>query len=150
MSRGDGRPDTPGTRSRLLRNDSDSYGTHKHPGVKARFARHPEYVPHFTPTSSSRRNRVERFFARIAERRIRRGVFRSVEEREAAIAEYLATRNADPKPFVWTEDADLILRKVQKVCERLTPPEKPETDFQLRTLQGYSEIESGAFKRSRA
>ena len=86
-------------------------------------------MPHFAPTSSSWLDRVERFFARITERRIRRGVFRSAEELEAAIAEYLAAHNADPKPFAWTEDADLILRKVQKVCERLTPPEKPETDF---------------------
>jgi transposase len=108
----------------------DNYGTHKHPAVKEWFVRHPEYVPHFTPTSSSWLNQVERFFAQITERRIRRGVFRSVEELEAAIEEYLAAHNVDPKPFVWTKDADLILRKVQKVCERLTPPpEIPETDF---------------------
>lgn len=100
----------------------DNYGTHKHPVVKQWFARHPEYVPHFTPTSSSWLDQVERFFAQITERRIRRGVFKSVEELEKAIEDYLATHNTNPRPFVWTKDADLILRKVQKVCERLTPP----------------------------
>lgn len=100
----------------------DNYGTHKHPVVKQWFARHPEYVPHFTPTSSSWLNQVERFFAQITERRIRRGAFKSVEELEKAIEDYLATHNTNPRPFVWTKDADLILRKVQKVCERLTPP----------------------------
>lgn len=100
----------------------DNYGTHKHPVVKQWFTRHPEYVPHFTPTSSSWLNQVERFFAQITERRIRRGAFKSVEDLEKAIEDYLATHNTNPKPFVWTKDADLILRKVQKVCERLTPP----------------------------
>jgi transposase len=100
----------------------DNYGTHKHPVVEQWFARHPEYVPHFTPTSSSWLNQVERFFAQITERRIRRGIFKSVEELETAIEGYLTTHNTNPKPFVWTKDADLILRKVQKVCERLTPP----------------------------
>jgi transposase len=100
----------------------DNYGTHKHPVVKQWFARHPEYVPHFTPTSSSWLNQVERFFAQITERRIRRGAFKSVEELEKAIEDYLAAHNTNPKPFVWTKDADLILRKVQKLCERLTPP----------------------------
>lgn len=100
----------------------DNYGTHKHPVVRQWFARHPEYVPHFTPTSSSWLNQVERFFAQITDRRIRRGAFKSVEALEKAIEDYLATHNADPKPFVWTKDADLILRKVQKVCDRLTPP----------------------------
>jgi transposase len=100
----------------------DNYGTHKHPVVKQWFARHPQYVPHFTPTSSSWLNQVERFFAQITQRRIRRGTFQSVEELERAIEDYLATHNTNPRPFVWTKDADLILRKVQKICERLTPP----------------------------
>lgn len=108
----------------------DNYGTHKHPTVRAWFVRHPEFVPHFTPTSGSWLNQVERFFAAITERRIRRGSFRSVGELEAAIEGYLRTHNERPKPFVWTKPADLILRKVQKVAERLAPPdEKLETDF---------------------
>src|SRR5947209_107503 len=86
----------------------DNYGTHKHPLVRAWFVRHPEFVPHFTPTSSSWLNQVERFFAAITERRIRRGSFRSVEELERAIEDYLRRHNADPRPFAWTKDADLI------------------------------------------
>jgi transposase len=104
----------------------DNYGTHKHPRVRAWFVRHPEFVPHFTPTSSSWLNQVERFFAEITERRIRRGAFRGVDELERAIEDYLRTHNLDPRPFVWTKDADLILRKVQKVAERLAPPENPK------------------------
>ena len=101
----------------------DNYGTHKHPRVRDWFVRHPEFVPHFTPTSSSWLNQVERFFAQITERRIRRGAFRNVEELERAIDNYLRCHNTDPRPFVWTKNADLILRKVQKVAERLVPPE---------------------------
>jgi transposase len=101
----------------------DNYGTHKHPRVRDWFVRHPEFVAHFTPTSSSWLNQVERFFAQITERRIRRGAFRSVAELERAIEDYLRHHNAHPRPFVWTKDADLILRKVQKVAQRLAPPE---------------------------
>jgi transposase len=101
----------------------DNDGTHKHPKVRDWFVRHPEFVPHFTPTSASWLNQVERFFAPITEKRIRRGAFRSVEELEQAIDSYLQTHNTQPKPFVWTKDADLILRKVQKVAERFAPPE---------------------------
>jgi transposase len=101
----------------------DNYGTHKHPRVRAWFVRHPEFVPHFTPTSASWLNQVERFFAAITERRIRRGAFRSVDELERAIEDYLDAHNTQPRPFIWTKDADLILRKVQKTAERLAPPE---------------------------
>jgi transposase len=104
----------------------DNYGTHKQPLVRAWFGRHPEFVPHFTPTSASWLNQVERFFAEITERRIRRGAFRSVADLERAIADYLRAHNSHPKPFIWTQDADLILRKVQKVAERLAPPENPK------------------------
>jgi transposase len=111
---------SPGTAIHVV---MDNYGTHKHPRVRAWFAQHPAFVPHFTPTSSSWLNQVERFFAAITERRIRRGAFRSVEELERAIEDYLRCHNNNPRPFVWTKDADLILRKVQKVAERLVPPE---------------------------
>src|SRR5262245_30114779 len=106
----------------------DNYGTHKHPRVRAWFVRHPEFVPHFTPTSGSWLNQVERFFAQITERRIRRGAFRSVAELEAAIASYLRTHNRQPRPFVWTKSADLILNKVRKLAERLAPPTILETN----------------------
>ncbi len=95
----------------------DNYATHKTPAVKRWFLRHPEYHLHFTPTSSSWLNQVERFFGEITEKRIRRGVFRSVPALEAAIREYLEHHNANPKPFKWTADADLILNRIKKVIE---------------------------------
>ena len=96
----------------------DNYGTHKTPSVKRWFARHPEYHIHFTPTSGSWLNQVERFFAEINDKRIHRGVFRNVPSLEKAIMEYLAVHNENPKPFVWTAGADLILDRVRGVCER--------------------------------
>jgi transposase len=96
----------------------DNYATHKTPAVRRWFLRHPEYRLHFIPTSSSWLNQVERFFAEITEKRIRRGVFRSVPALEQAIREYLAKHNADPKPFAWVADADSILDRIKRVCER--------------------------------
>jgi transposase len=96
----------------------DNYSTHKTPAVKRWLTKHPRFVVHFTPTSASWINQVERFFAEITEKRIRRGVFKSVKSLEEAIADYLAEHNADPKPFRWTATADLILRKVEEVCKR--------------------------------
>lgn len=95
----------------------DNYATHKTPAVKRWFLRHPDYHLHFIPTSSSWLNQVERFFAEITEKRIRRGVFRSVPALEQAIVDYLAEHNADPKPFVWVADADSILDRIKRVCE---------------------------------
>jgi transposase len=95
----------------------DNYATHKTPAVKRWFLRHPEYHLHFIPTSSSWLNQVERFFAEITEKRIRRGVFRSVPALEKAITDYLDAHNADPKPFVWVADADSILDRIKRVCE---------------------------------
>ena len=96
----------------------DNYGTHKTPKVKRWLQRHPQYHLHFIPTSSSWLNQVERFFAEITEKRIRRGAFRSVAELERAIMDYLEHHNQDPKPFIWTASAELILSKVQRLCER--------------------------------
>jgi transposase len=96
----------------------DNYGTHKTAAVKRWFLRHPEYRLHFTPTSASWLNQVERFFARITEERLRRGVFTSVPQLERAIADYLAEHNRDPTPFAWTADADAILGRLKRVCER--------------------------------
>ncbi len=106
----------------------DNYGTHKHPRVRDGFVRHPEFVPHFTPTSGSWLNQVERFFAPITERRIRRDAFRSVPELERAIADYLQAHNKEPRPFIWTKSADVILNKVRKLAERLAP-DQPATNF---------------------
>jgi transposase len=96
----------------------DNYATHKAPRVQRWLKRHPEYVIHFTPTSGSWLNQVERFFAEITEKRIRRGAFRSVKALEAAIRGYLDQHNSDPKPFKWTANADLILKKIEDVCKR--------------------------------
>jgi transposase len=96
----------------------DNYGTHKTPRVKRWLAKHPRFVVHFTPTSGSWLNQVERFFAAITERRIRRGSFRSVKALEQAIASYVEEHNKAPRPFTWTASAELILKKVETVCQR--------------------------------
>jgi transposase len=97
----------------------DNYGTHKTPKVIRWFARHPRYQLHFTPTSGSWVNQVERWFGEITEKRIRRGSFQSVSSLEKAIQEYLDYNNEKPRPFIWTADADLILGKIQRLCERI-------------------------------
>jgi DDE superfamily endonuclease len=83
----------------------DNYATHKHPKVKAWLKRHPRFHLHFTPTSASWINLVERFFGLITGDAIRRGVFRSVAELKTAIQAYLEQHNGKPKPFVWTAKA---------------------------------------------
>jgi transposase len=98
----------------------DNYGTHKTTKVIRWFARHPRYHLHFTPTSGSWVNQVERFFGEITDKRIRRGSFPSIRSLEKAIQEYLEYHNRNPKPFVWTADADLILGKVGRLCERIS------------------------------
>ena len=92
----------------------DNYATHKHPKVKTWLARHPRWIFHFTPTSGSWLNAVEGFFSKITRQRIRRGVFRSIVDLQAAIRRYLAEHNNDPKPFVWTKPADAILTKISR------------------------------------
>jgi len=96
----------------------DNYGTHKMPKVKRWFARRLRYHVHFTPTSASWLNQVERFFGLLTERRIRRGTFGSVRELESAIRDYLSHHNQNSKPFAWTADADSILRKIARFCSR--------------------------------
>jgi transposase len=93
---------------------ADNYATHKHPAVRAWLAKHPRFHMHFTPTSASWLNQVERFFGLITQDRIRRGIFKSVGELEAAIQDYLDHHNADPKPFVWTAAAADILEKIAR------------------------------------
>ena len=90
----------------------DNYGTHGHPNVKTWLEKHPRFKLHFTPTSSSWLNLIERWFGEITRKRIRRGVFRSVPELIAAIEEYIRCNNEDPKPFVWTKRAEDIIEKV--------------------------------------
>jgi len=97
----------------------DNYGTHTHPNVQQWFTEHPRYHLHFTPTSASWLNLVERWFAEITRKRIRRGTFTSVSDLISAIREYLKTYNRNPKPFVWTAKPSTILRKVQRCKEAL-------------------------------
>lgn len=98
----------------------DNYGTHKTPSVKNWFARHPRFHVHFTPTSASWINQVERWFATLTEKQIRRGTHRSTRELERAIRDYLQNYNAAPKPFVWTKSADAILASIERFCMRIS------------------------------
>lgn len=97
----------------------DNYGTHKHPNVKSWLKHHPRFHLHFTPTSSSWLNLVERWFGEITRKRIRRGVFKSVPELIAAIEEFIRLNNQHPKPFVWTKKVEQILEKVNH-CKAVT------------------------------
>ena len=92
----------------------DNYASHKHPKVRAWLERHPHWVFHFTPTSGSWLNAVENFFSVLTRRRIRRGVFRSIIDLQAAINRYLQEHNQSPKPFVWTKPAKDILAKLHR------------------------------------
>jgi transposase len=96
----------------------DNYATHKTPKVAAWLKKRPRYHLHFTPTSSSWLNQVERWFAKITEQRIRRGVFKSVDELIAAIAAYIAEHNRSAKPFVWTATANLVFERAERLCTR--------------------------------
>ena len=89
----------------------DNYATHKHAKVKAWQKRNPRFHFHFTPTSASWLNMVERFFRNITDKSLRRGVFHSVESLEKAIEDHIAVHNKDPKPFIWTATASDILEK---------------------------------------
>jgi transposase len=95
----------------------DNYGTHKHPEVKKWLAERPRYHVHFTPTSSSWLNQIERWFAEITRKRIRRGTFRSVRELIKAINDYVRIYNQNPRPFQWVASASRIIRKVNKYKE---------------------------------
>ncbi len=98
----------------------DNYGTHKVAKVRNWFARHPRYHVHFTPTSGSWLNLVERLFAEVTERCVRRGRHTAVRLLEKAMLAYLDQRNENPKPFVWTADADLILGKIGRLSKRIS------------------------------
>ena len=92
----------------------DNYSTHKHANVKRWLAKHPRFHLHFTPTSSSWLNLIERWFGKLTDKAIRRGVFHSVPDLIAAIETYLSANNEDPQPFIWTATAEQILEKVRR------------------------------------
>ena len=98
----------------------DNYATHKTLSVHRWLAKRPRYQLHFTPTSASWLNFVERWFAALTEKQIRRGVFRSTRELEDAIMRYLESSNQDPKPFIWTKTADQILASIARFCKRIS------------------------------
>ena len=97
----------------------DNYATHKTPSIRRWLAQRPRYHLHFTPTSSSWLNLVERWFAALTEKQLRRGVFRSTRELEQTIERYIDHHNAAPKPFIWTKTADQILATIARFCHRI-------------------------------
>lgn len=114
----------------------DNYGTHKHPRVQSWLKRHPRFVPHFVPTSSSWLNLVERWFGELTGKRIRRGVFVSVDDLKMAIDEFLVAWNNEPKPFVWTATVDSIVEKLNR-CKQTLEKIKPGcTRPRMRKNQG--------------
>jgi len=98
----------------------DNYGTHKTPSIRRWLVRHPRFHLHFTPTSASWMNLVERWFGLLTERQIRRGTHRSTRELEGAIMAYLTSNNKHPKPFVWTKTADEIFASIARFCQRIS------------------------------
>ena len=96
----------------------DNYATHKTPLIRNWFAKRPQWHVHLTPTGASWLNQVERFFALLTDRQIRRGVHRSVPALEAAISEFISQHNGAPKPFTWTKSADDILAAIERFCTR--------------------------------
>lgn len=96
----------------------DNYGTHKTELIRRWLAKRPRFHLHFTPTSASWLNLVERWFATLTEKQIRRGVHRSTVESETAIRNFIEHHNQNPKPFIWTKTADQILESVARFCKR--------------------------------
>ena len=97
----------------------DNSSTHKTPAIHKWLLAHPRFVLHFTPTSSSWLNLVERWFAELTNKKLRRGTHRSVRELNADIRAWIETWNDDPKPYVWTKTADQILESITRYCERI-------------------------------
>ncbi len=103
----------------------DNYGTHKTAIIRKWFAKRPRFHVHFTPTYGSWINLVERWFAELTNKRIRRGVFRSVRDLETAIREFIEVHNEDPTPFVWTKTADQILASIARFAHRTNAAHAP-------------------------
>jgi transposase len=104
---------------KLIHAIADNYATHKHPKVPEWLNRHPRWTFHFTSTSAFWLNAVERYFAKLTKRRLKRGAFRSIGELQAAIKRFLAETNADPPPFCWTKDPNKIIGVVKRAHQVL-------------------------------
>ncbi len=113
----------------------DNYATHKTPAIKTWLPAHPRFHPHFTPTGSSWLNLVERWFAELTNKQIRRGVHRSVQALEKDIRAWIAAWNTDPRPYVWTKTADQIL-------ERLAGAVRPEAGQPLFAMRWPGRVAS--------
>ncbi len=98
----------------------DNYATHKTPSIQRWLAQRPRYHLHFTPTSSSWLNLVERWFAALTEKQLRRGVFRSTRELEQTVEQYIEQQNAEPQPFIWTKTAGQIFATIARFCQRIS------------------------------
>ena len=115
----------------------DNYATHKTPAIRNWFARHPRWHIHFTPTSASWLNQVERFFALLTEKQLRRGVHRSTRELEEAIHGYIDKVNNNPKPFRWTKSADDILASIKRFCLRTIETAQTQTKISETSESGH-------------
>ena len=115
----------------------DNYATHKTPAIRNWLVRHPRWHVHFTPTAASWINQVERFFADLTERQIRRGVHRSTRELEAAIASYIEAHNGSPKPFKWTKSADDILATIKRFCLTTLKTAEQQTEIVKTSESGH-------------
>ena len=115
----------------------DNLSSHKTEAIRNWFAKRPRWHVHYTPTSASWINQVERFFANLTEKQIRRGVHRSTTELEAAITSYIETVNANPKPFVWTKSADDILATIKRFCLRTLKTAETQTEIGKTSESGH-------------
>lgn len=115
----------------------DNYVTHKTKTIRDWFAKRPRWHVHFTPTSASWLNQVERFFALLTEKQPRRGVHRSTQELELAILDYVNTTNDNPKPFKWTKSADDILAAIQRFCLGTLETAEQQTKIHQTSESGH-------------
>ena len=115
----------------------DNYATHKTSAVQRWLAANPRGNVHFTPTGASWINRVERFFALLTERQLRRGAHRSTQELEQAIRHYIDTVNADPRPFRWTKSADDILATIKRFCLRTLQTAERQKEITKTSESGH-------------
>lgn len=112
----------------------DNYGTHGHERVRRWLAKHPRFVLHFIPTSASWLNLIERWFAELSQKAVRRGVFRSVKDLQRAIQDFLTAWNANPSPFVWTTSVEKLLEKIAR-CQRRLEQIQPGCTQPKRTIK---------------